>query len=110
MIDRIRQRLTYANVVATLALFAAVGGGAVAAVGGSGGTVRVGAVKPGTFPGTKVLGLAGVGVLRAECFKGNTGGQWTNRSGKPQTVTVDVGSSAPTVGCLPHPSRPTKSC
>ena len=50
MIARVRSRLTYANVVATIALFAALGGSAVAA-----GVFDGHRIKGRTVPGTKLI-------------------------------------------------------
>jgi hypothetical protein len=50
VLSNVRRRLTYANVVATLALFIALGGSAVAA----GQLINGGSIKPRTIPGNRL--------------------------------------------------------
>jgi hypothetical protein len=88
MIRRLLSRLSYANVMATLAVVLALGGGgfALANVSGSG-DVRFGAEKgltPGGFE--TVLTMPGVGKLQAVCSKG-TLIRVKNTSGKTLQVT-----------------------
>ena len=61
-----RPRLSYANVVATLALAAALGGGAALALSGSGSIQRA-TVAPGFNDSETLLRLHGIGRVRAAC-------------------------------------------
>jgi hypothetical protein len=88
MVRKLRSRLTYANVMATLAVALALGGGgfALANVSGSG-NVRFGAEKGlsvGSFE--NVLTMPGVGKVQAICSKG-TLIRVKNTSGKTFAVT-----------------------
>ncbi len=89
MLERIRGRLTYANVVATLAVCLAIGGGVtLAAVNGSG-TVKFGGEKGISSEAYEtVLSVPGVGKVQALCSKG-TLVRFKNTSGKTLAATVE---------------------
>jgi hypothetical protein len=89
MVQRIRGRLTYANVGATLAVCLAIGGGVtLAAVKGSG-TVKFGGEKGISFESYEtVLSVPGVGKIQASCSKG-TLVRFKNTSGKTLAATVE---------------------
>lgn len=88
MIKRLSPRLTYANVMATIAVFLAIGGGVtLAAIGGSG-SVKFGGHKGLAFDSfDTVLTLPGVGKVQAQCSKG-TFVRFKNTSGKTLHVTA----------------------
>jgi hypothetical protein len=89
MIKRLKARLSYANVMATIAVFVAIGGGVtLAAVGGSG-KVKFGGEKGISGGGFEnVLSVPGVGKIQAQCLKG-TFIRFKNTSGKSLYVTVE---------------------
>jgi len=93
MIKRLSARLTYANVMATVAVFLAIGGGVtLAAIGGSG-RVKFGGEKGLTlFTYETVLSLPGVGKIQASCSKG-TNIRFKNKSGKTLRATVHRSST-----------------
>ena len=88
MFKSLRGKLTYANVVATLALFLVLAGGlAAAAISGSG-TAKFGGQK-GLIVSewVTVLNLPGVGKLQGFCSKSSSFG-FRNTSGKTLQATV----------------------
>lgn len=85
---RLGSRLTYANVIATLALCLAIGGGVtLAAVGGSG-SVKFGAEKGLSSAAFEtVLSLNGIGKVQAFCDNDVTIVRFKNTSGKRLQAT-----------------------
>jgi hypothetical protein len=92
--QKILSRLSYGNVVATLALFFALGGGYAVAVTGSG-TLQKGALRGIPFPETspgEVKKLTGIGTLKAWCDepggvpRGTVGLDLKNNSGEALTL------------------------
>jgi hypothetical protein len=88
VVKRVTDRLSYANVMATVAVFLALGGGITMAAISGDGSVRFGAEKGLTeFEWETVLNLPGVGKVQAYCAKGteirfkNTSGGTLQASG-----------------------------
>ncbi len=91
MLRRLRPRLTYANVVATLALFAALGGGAYAA-GLAKNSVKSKTVKDGSIKGIDVQddGLTGADIAEETlATPGLADGSVTGGKLAPNAVTAD---------------------
>jgi hypothetical protein len=90
MLQRLLSRFSYANVMATVAVFLVLGAGgfALATVQGSG-SVRFGGVKglPVSGANVKVLAVPGVGKILAACSKG-TYLRFKNTSGGPLQATA----------------------
>jgi hypothetical protein len=81
-------RLTYANVVATLALIVALGGGAAMALSGSGSVKSANIATPEFEESTRLMRLDGIGKLRVACDEvGLVGVHLRNNSGKKLVVT-----------------------
>lgn len=80
------KRLTYANVISTIALFVALGGGYAVAFSGSGSLQKGAWVGPPTVGQVTVRSLTGIGALNASCTEGGIDTvnlQLTNGSGEP---------------------------
>jgi hypothetical protein len=93
LLARIRSRLTYANVTATLALAAALGGGIAVAGGGGGGAKVVGAHARDiaeTPNSTKLARLPGVVGIKATCFNSDVRPFLKNLSGRKLTVVSAI--------------------
>lgn len=97
---RIRRRLSYANVVATLALFLAIGGGTAAAIVIINSKSGFDAVKGVGEESEKVLGVPKVGAVKASCDEGRIIINWKNATDARQKVFVDDGGMNPTVHTL----------
>ena len=90
----VAERLTYANVVATIALFGVLAGGYAAAFSGKG-SLRQGHVFPDFGERLTVVELPGVGALKADCGDGSITTVYVkNTSGKNLAVHVIAGTSA----------------
>ena len=91
---RVTGKLSYANVMATVAVFLALGGGiTIAAISGDG-SVRFGAEKGLTeFEWETVLTLPGIGKVQAFCSKG-TSIRFRNTSGEQLQASVLRGQGA----------------
>jgi len=100
MIERLRPRLSFANVISMVALFAALGGGYAVAFSGSGTVQKAG--KFGLTSGLQnVRTLKGIGGIRASCDEpsNNITLRFDNNSGKNLRVDqVDYGSGDGTPG------------
>lgn len=86
-------RLTYANVTATLALAAALGGGLAVAGGGGGAATVVGAHARDIAvisDETKLVTLPGVVRVKGTCFKGDVQPYLKNLSGRKLTVVFAI--------------------
>jgi hypothetical protein len=91
MIKWLAARLSYANVMATLAVFVVLGGAAAATLRGNG-SVKFGAEKGLDKASYEtVLNLSGLGKVQAICG-GQTGIRFINRSGKEVQATLEQGS------------------
>lgn len=109
MIDRLRRHFTYANVMATLAVFIALGGSSYAALNITGGDIKDGSLthrelKRNTLGGTRIK-ESRLGKVRrarnADRLNGFTAGRFVLRC-PPDTVPVsDV--------CIETASRPAAS-
>jgi hypothetical protein len=87
--SQISGRLSYANVMSTVAVFLALGGGVTLAAISGDGSVRFGAEKG--FPvmeWSTVLNLPGIGKVQALCSKGGTGIRFKNTSGETLQASV----------------------
>jgi hypothetical protein len=95
MIKRLQARLTYANVMATVAVFLAIGGGVtLAAVSGSG-SVKFGAEKGLNVEEFEtVLSLPGIGQIQAGCFVDVSKVRFKNTSGETLQATAVRASDA----------------
>jgi hypothetical protein len=81
MVKRVASKLSYANVMATVAVFLVLGGGITMAAISGDGSVRFGAKKGLTkFEWETVVNLPGIGKVQARCSKG-TGVRFKNTSG-----------------------------
>jgi hypothetical protein len=85
----LRRHLTIGNVLASLALFVALGGVASAVIGGSG-NVKSGAIKGPTGHARTILKMDGVGLVTASCNGGSTGVDFVNTSSRAEEATVDL--------------------
>ena len=88
MIWQVREKLTYANVMSTLAVFLVLGGGITAAAISGSGSVKFGGQK-GVSPAPSwdtILNLSGIGKVQAQCGKG-TNIAFRNTSGKKLLAT-----------------------
>ena len=102
MLERLRPRLTYANMIATLALFLALGGGAAYAASTLGkNTVGAKQLKKNAVTGAKVKD----GSLSAGDFKA---GQLPAGERGPQGIRVRP-ACLERPEQLEHPGRPTSS-
>ena len=86
------ERLTYANVVSTIALFGVLAGGYAVAFSGKG-SLRQGHVFPEHDERLTVVGLPGIGSLKAECGDGSITQLYVkNASGKALSVHAVAGT------------------
>jgi hypothetical protein len=85
MARRILSRINSAHVIATIALFAALGGGYATAFSGSG-TVQKGADLNLPSSPTVVRSLTGIGSIKAQCVTGDVTIFFENTSGKTLNV------------------------
>jgi hypothetical protein len=94
--SRIRGRLSYTNVVATLALVFAIGGGTAAAIVIVGGApAGFDAVKGVGARSQTVLGVPGVGAVKAKCDEHGVVINWKNQTDGRQLILVDDGGADP---------------
>jgi hypothetical protein len=85
MARRILSRINGAYVIATIALFAALGGGYATAFSGSG-TVQKGALLDIPNGAVTVRSLTGIGAIKASCSGGMPSVAFTNTSGETLRV------------------------
>lgn len=102
MTNRILSRLSYANVMATVAVFFALGGGAWAVVKGNGTITSRNAHAIGGAA-TPVASLAGVGDITALCDQFGLSLNFVNHSGKKLRVAIDEVGTNPS-SSLPVPN------
>lgn len=99
----LRERLTYANVVATIALVLAVAGGTAPALVDNSPTTVFDAEKGLSEDTVKIMDLPAIGDFRASCalsggaVSGEVIAGWKNRTDSRQLVFLDDGGPNPTV-------------
>jgi hypothetical protein len=93
---RVRTKLTYANVMATIAVFMAMGGGAVAATHLGRGTVGTTQLKAGAVTGAKVKNqsLTGADVVASTLGKVPSAGRADSAAGADHATTAGHADSA----------------
>ena len=97
MRQRLRSKLTYANVMSTLAVALVIGGGTASAIIVYDAPAGFNAVKGIQTPRT-VLGVPGVGTVTASCGRAGIVIHWKNRTPQGQLVFVDPGGSREPTG------------
>jgi hypothetical protein len=95
MTRRILSRLSYANVMATVAVFFALGGGAWAVVKGSG-TITSRNLHGIGGSATRVASLHGIGEITALCDQFGLSLNFVNHSGRNLRVAIDEVGTNPT--------------
>jgi hypothetical protein len=91
MAKRILSRLNYANVMATIAVFMAMGGGYAVAFSGSG-SLQKGALLNIPNGAVTVRSLTGIGAIQASCSGGSPSVAFKNTSGedlRAQGIGID---------------------
>jgi hypothetical protein len=85
MLKRLRPRLSFANVMSSIAVFLALGGGYATAFSGSG-TVQKGALLNIPNGAVTVRSLTGIGAIKASCSGGSPSVALENTSGEQLAV------------------------
>jgi hypothetical protein len=85
MLAKLRSKLSYANVVATMALFAALGGGYAVAFSGSG-SLQKGSDLGISSNRETIRSLTGIGSIQAQCQSDQVQVYFENKSGELLTA------------------------
>jgi hypothetical protein len=90
-VTRLRQKLSWANLAATLAVFMALGAGYASAFSGSG-TLQKGSLKDIPSTNTLVRSITGIGEIQARCQTNDLRVVLHNASGQDLRVAWTAGS------------------